>query len=83
MTTAKEDRNSRRKRMHPGRYLVNVDHRTKRSYDSLDEANAEAKRISDKFPLVCVQVLDSHNNSLSQLERDEKHPDASGQDQES
>ena len=75
MKTVKGDRNTRRKLMHPGRYLVTVDHRTKRSYDSIDDANAEAKRISDAFPLVCVQVLDSENNSLALLERDEADAD--------
>lgn len=47
------------------RFVVSVDHQNKRSYDSREDADAEAKLISAAFPVVSVMVTDTEQKSLS------------------
>jgi len=56
------------KRAQTARYVVSVDHQAKSSYDTLAAAKAEAKRISDAFPVLAVEVSDSENDSLKLLQ---------------
>ncbi len=47
-----------RKPPETGRYVLLVDSQAKRSFDSWDAAEAEAKRILDRFPHLHVGVED-------------------------
>ncbi len=58
------------------RYVVYVDNQAKSSFDARELADQEAKRISDKFPIVVVRVGDSEKDSVRTLgptfEKDEE-----------
>ena len=65
------DQQSRRqlaKRAQTARYVVSVDHQPKSSFDTRDAAEKEARRISEAFPILSVQVTDVENNSVKTLE---------------
>ncbi len=49
--------------METKRFVVSVDHQAKRSYDTREEADAEAKRISTAYPVVAVHVTDIEQDS--------------------
>ncbi len=47
------------------RFVVSVDHQPKRSYDTREDADAEAKLISTAFPVVSVSVTDTEQENLN------------------
>jgi hypothetical protein len=55
------------KRAQMARYTVSVDGQLKSSYDQREAAEAEAKRILTKFPILTVTVADSENDSAKLL----------------
>lgn len=55
------------KRAQMARYVVSVDGQPKSSFDTREPAEAEAKRILDKFPVVTVKVQDSEADSAKTL----------------
>ena len=49
------------------RYVVYVDNQAKSSFDARESADQEAKRISDRFPVVTVRVSDTEKDSATSL----------------
>lgn len=52
------------KRAQTARFVVSLDHQAKRSFDNLKDAQIEAKRIADAFPMLNVEVNDMENGTL-------------------
>lgn len=52
------------KRAQTARFVVSVDHQAKRSFDNLKDAQIEAKRIANAFPILNVEVDDMENGTL-------------------
>ncbi len=55
------------KRAQTARYVVHVDHQAKSSFDTIEAAEKEAKRILDAFPILTVRVADSLVDSVTTL----------------
>ena len=53
------------KRAETARYVVSVDHQPKRSFDTLEAANEEARRILEAFPILTVDVSDAEKNTFT------------------
>jgi hypothetical protein len=53
---------SQRKRPEVGRYLLQVDRQTKRSFKSLEEAQSAALEIKTRHPVVKVSIYDGVEN---------------------
>jgi len=64
-TPANQTLAKNRKPPETGRYVLLVDSQAKRSFDSWDAAEAEAKRILDRFPHLHVGVEDREKNLTS------------------
>ena len=64
-THANQSAAKHRKPPETGRYVLLVDSQAKRSFDSWDDAEAEAKRILDRFPHLHVGVEDREKNHNS------------------
>jgi hypothetical protein len=56
------------KRVPLARYVVSVDHQPKSSFDSLEAAENEARRISKAFPILAVRVTDTHQSTAIGVE---------------
>ena len=55
------------KHVQTARYVVYVDNQGKSSFDSLEAAEKEAKRIRDAYPILNVRVADSEQDSSKTL----------------
>lgn len=55
------------KRAQTARFVVSVDHQAKRSFDKLEDAQVEAKRIADAFPALNVEIDDMENGTIKPL----------------
>ncbi len=55
------------RRMPTERYVVYVDHQPKNNYSTRADADAEAKRILDAYPVLCVEVADAEQDSATVL----------------
>lgn len=55
------------KRAQTARFVVSVDHQAKRSFDKLKDAQDEAKRIAEAFPILNVEVDDMENGTLKPI----------------
>ncbi len=55
------------KRVHMNRYIVFVDQQGKSSFDSLEAAENEAKRILAAYPKLAVRVADSESDTVTRL----------------
>jgi hypothetical protein len=63
-----EESFSQRKRPEIGRYLLQVDRQTKRSYKTSEAAQSAALEIKTGHPIVQVSIYDSVNNSHTLVE---------------
>jgi hypothetical protein len=64
------DQQSRRqlaKRSQMARYVVSVDQQPKSSFDTREAAEKEARRISEAFPILAVQVTDAEQDTVTAL----------------
>jgi hypothetical protein len=59
---------SQSKRPELGRFLLQVDRQTKRSYASAEAASAAGLEIKKSHPIVCVAVYDSIDNVNTAIE---------------
>jgi hypothetical protein len=59
---------SQRKRPESGRYLLQVDRQTKRSYKTSEAAQSVGLEIKTGYPIVQVSIYDSVDNSHTLVE---------------